>query len=55
MRLIDYYNDMNKEQQDKFLETAMIPHDVSLYIENFDDFYEKRKKLLAEKIHNLLR
>ena len=53
--LIDYFNDMNKGQQNKFLETAMIPNDVSLYIENFDEFYEKRKKLLTERIRNLLR
>jgi len=54
MRLIDYYNDMNDEQKKKFLAEAMIPYDVSLEIEDFEKFYEERKKVFIEKIRNLL-
>ena len=49
-QLIDYYNDMNSEQQEIFCKRAIIPKDVSLRIENFGEFYEKRKELLKEKI-----
>lgn len=54
-RLVDYCNNMNEEQQKKFFEQAMIPQDTSLEIENFGDFYEKRKKILKEKILELLK
>ncbi|CEE00684.1 hypothetical protein BT1A1_0836 [Caldibacillus thermoamylovorans] len=54
MRLIDYYNDMNDEQKEKFSKQAMIPQDVSLEIEDFEKFYEARKAILAEKIRELL-
>ena len=54
MRLIDYYTDMNTEQRTRFYETAMIPEDVSLDIEKFDEFYEARKSLLTKKIRALL-
>ena len=54
MRLIDFYNDMNIEQKDFFCKTAIIPTDVSFEIENFDNFYEERKKLLAKHILDLL-
>lgn len=54
MRLIDYYNDMNNEQKELFHKQAMIPRDVSLDIENFEEFYEKRKNILTEKIRDLL-
>jgi uncharacterized protein with ParB-like and HNH nuclease domain len=54
MRLIDYYNDMNREQQNAFLEKALIPEGVSLEIEEFESFYEKRKELLARRIRELL-
>ena len=32
----------------------MIPKDVSLEIEDFEIFYEKRKAILTEKIRELL-
>lgn len=54
MRLIDYYNDMNDEQKKRFYRDAMIPTDVSLEIEDFDRFYDSRKKMLTEKILALL-
>ena len=54
MSLIDYYNDMNDEQKAVFCQQAIIPSDVSLEISHFNDFYEKRKELLADKIRKLL-
>ena len=55
MPLIEYYNDMNAEQQEIFRKQAMIPEDVPLGIEHFEEFYEKRKEILAKKIKALLR
>jgi uncharacterized protein with ParB-like and HNH nuclease domain len=52
--LLEYYNDMNDEQKKSFLAQALIPDDVSLEISSFDEFYEKRKGLLKDKITNLL-
>lgn len=54
MPLIDYYNDMNDEQQVDFRRQAMIPDGVPLGIEHFDEFYNKRKEILAKKIRALL-
>ena len=54
MRLVDYYNDMNDEQKAKFRKDAMIPDGVSLEIENFEEFYNKRKEMLATRIRALL-
>lgn len=54
MRLADYYNDMNNEQQQKFLIQALIPKDVSLEIEDFEEFYDARKDLLIKKIKEIL-
>ena len=54
MRLVDYYNDMNDEQKAKFREEALIPEGISLELENFEEFYEKRKVLLTIKIRQLL-
>ena len=54
MRLVDYYNDMNDEQKAEFCKQAMIPEDVSFELEHFDEFYEKRKAILTEKIRELL-
>ena len=54
MRLVDYYNDMNDEQKAKFCKEALIPDGVSLELENFEEFYEKRKGLLTAKIRQLL-
>lgn len=54
MRLIDYYNDMNNTQKVEFCKQSFIPEDVSLELENFEEFYEKRKEILADKIRELL-
>lgn len=54
MRLIDYFNDMNDEQRTRFFTETMIPNDTSLEIEDFGVFYEKRKKVLTDKIRLLL-
>lgn len=54
MRLIDYYNDMNDDQKAEFCKQAIIPEEVSLELENFDEFYEKRKVVLMKKIRELL-
>lgn len=50
MRLIDYYNDMNDEQKAEFRKQAIIPDGVSLELEHFDEFYEKRKAVLMDRI-----
>ncbi len=54
MRLIDYYNDMNDEQKAEFRKQAIIPDGVSLELEHFDEFYEKRKAVLMDRIRALL-
>lgn len=41
---------MNDDQKAKFRKEAFIPDDVGLELEHFEEFYEKRKDLLAEKI-----
>lgn len=54
MRLVDYYNDMNDNQKLVFYKQANIPNGVSLELEQFDDFYEKRKEILGIKLRKLL-
>lgn len=54
MPLIEYYNDMNVEQQEEFRRQAMIPDGVPLGIEHFEEFYNKRKEILAKRIKSLL-
>lgn len=55
MRLIDYYNDMDQEQQISFRREALIPDGISLELEDFDVFYEHRKALMAQQLRELLR
>lgn len=55
MRLIDYYNDMDQEQQIAFRREALIPEGISLELEDFDVFYEQRKALMAQRLRELLR
>lgn len=55
MRLVDYYNDMNDEQKALFRKQALIPDGVSLELDHFDEFYEKRKAILVQKLRDLLR
>lgn len=54
MRLIDYYNDMNNNQKTEFYKQSFIPQGVSLDLDNFEEFYEKRKTILTKEIRNLL-
>ena len=54
-RLIDYCNNMTDEQKQEFYKKSIIPQDVSLEFDNFEEFYEKRKQLLKEKIIELLK
>lgn len=55
MRLVDYYNDMNAEQKAAFCKQAIIPAEVSLELEDFEEFYRKRKEVLAARILELLK
>ena len=54
MSLLDYYNEMDVNEQEKFNQKAFIPQDVSLSIDEFGAFFEKRKKILIDKIKELL-
>ncbi len=54
MRLIDYYNDMTEEQQQRFRKQSMIPAEISLEIEDFGVFYAKRKEIMANELKKLL-
>ena len=49
-----YTNSMTEEQRRDFCEKALIPEDVSLSLNHFDDFYEKRKALLAQHLKVML-
>lgn len=55
MTLSEYFSDMTQEQQTVFLKEAMIPDGVSLEISRFEDFYEKRKALMAKKLISLMK
>jgi len=54
MLLIDFYNEMNDEQQKLFIKQAYIPNTISLEFEYFEEFYEERKKMLITKLKELL-
>lgn len=54
MRLVDYYNDMNDEQKILFCKQSLIPENASLELNDFEIFYEERKKLLIKKLKELL-
>ncbi|MBR5096027.1 MAG: DUF262 domain-containing protein [Treponema sp.] len=54
MPLIEFYNSLPSNEQDKFRSSSFIPSDVSLEIKSFGEFYEKRKALLKERIKDLL-
>lgn len=45
---------MNDDQKAKFCKEAIISGNVSLEFEHFDEFFEKRKAILTEKIPQLL-
>ncbi len=54
MSLQQYFDDMIAQQQADFKKNAYIPENQSLYIANFENFYNERKKLLKAKIASLL-
>lgn len=54
MPLLDYYNEKTDSQKEEFRRQAIIPEGVSLEIDAFGDFYEKRKELITKKIRELL-
>jgi hypothetical protein len=45
---------MNDDQKKEFRKQTMIPQEVSLAFEKFEEFYEARKAVLTERIHELL-
>lgn len=54
MPLIEYYNDMNEDQQRLFRKEALIPDGCSLEISDFGRFYQERKNLIRERILEML-
>ena len=54
MSLEDYISQLPNEQQESFKEHAIIGDDFPLEIEEFETFYDKRSKLLVDKIKKLL-
>lgn len=54
MSLLDYYNEMNPDQQYIFKSQAFIPVDVSMDFTDFDLFFSNRKQLIIKKIKELL-
>ena len=54
MPLLDYYNEKNDFQKDEFRRQAIIPDGVSLEIDSFGEFYDKRKALITVRIRELL-
>lgn len=46
---------MNGTQKQEFCQQSFILQDVSLEIESFEEFYEKRKDILTAKLRILLR
>ncbi len=54
MRLEDYINDMNEEQRSSFLENAIIPLNLPLELEKFEEFYVGRQNELTRKIKEML-
>ena len=54
-RLLDYCNNMTDIEKQEFYKRAFIPNETSLEFDNFGEFYEKRKKLLRNKIIELLK
>lgn len=54
MPLIEYYNDMNEDQQRLFRKEALIPDGCSLEISDFGRFYQERRNLIRERILEML-
>ena len=49
-----YYCDMKEDLRKTLHEKAMIPNAVSLDFDNFAEFYDKRKEILATRLKKLL-
>ena len=45
---------MKDTEKVEFYEQAFIPKYISLEFEKFDEFYEKRKAILTDKLRELL-
>lgn len=55
MSLVDFYNQMNQSQREDFVKNSFIPlEEVSLEFHDFENFYNERRKLLLNKIKELL-
>ena len=54
MSLEEYLMQMNVEQQNEFKEHAIIPENVDLSFDKFEEFYNARAKLIIEKIKKLM-
>ena len=53
--LYEFFNTIASEtERQNFIDTDFIPKNVSLEIKDFGNFYDKRKKLLKDKIRELL-
>lgn len=48
------YIELNNEQKAAFYKQVILPEDVSLEIENFEEFYNRRKELLSTRMRALL-
>lgn len=48
------YIELNNEQKAAFYKQVILSEDVSLEIENFEEFYNRRKELLATRMRALL-
>ncbi len=49
-----YVNSMTSSQKEEFYEQALIPEEASLDIREYGDFYDNRKKILSDILHDLL-
>ena len=54
MSLEEYLMQMNVEQQNEFKEHAIIPENVDLSFDKFEEFYNAGAKLIIEKIKKLM-
>ena len=55
MSLLEYFNDMNDDQQAIFVKRAILPTDAPLDIGHFGDFYEQRRAMLEKRILSMLK
>jgi len=55
MTTAEYTRDMTEQQRSQFMQKAFIPSDATLELRDFDEFYDARKKLLTNKISQLMK